>query len=176
MARSYTPAESVRTGLQNAKRFFADLTGADDPGTKGAARALMRSIRKQLAKRAAAERRSFQGVQQRTERSAPGEAPRRVTGKLYKSVGSEVVGGIRRVGPASFVGRLLEEGVNTTIATTPSGRAFSKRRRKSGKARRTLIIARRPFMEAALEDALPKMEGEAVSSLQARDRTLRSYV
>lgn len=97
------------------------------------------------------------------------------TGRLRRSIATEVVGGIRRVGPASFVGRLLEEGVDTTVQSTPSGRSFGKRRRKRGAARRTLRIAPRPFMDAALQDALPRMQGEAASALIARERTLRSY-
>lgn len=170
-----TIANQIQKNLKNTKGFFTDLTGADDPGTKAAARVLMRAIRKQLATKASVERRSFTGGGVRSEPSAPGEAPRSVTGQLRRSVGTEVVGGIRRVGPARFVGRLLEEGVDTTVQKTPSGRAFGKRKRKSGASRRTLRIAPRPFMGAALEEALPKMEGEMVSALQARDRTLRSY-
>lgn len=178
----------VATAVRNSQRFFAELTGANDPASRGAARVLMASIRKKLAVKAAVLRKSFGGEDRRTEHSAPGEAPRSVSGRLRKSVGTEVVGGIRRVGVASFVGRLLEEGVDTTVNVTPSGRAVGStrkskatgkagrlRRRKGGNARRTLKIARRPFMEAAYEDAQPKMEGEAVSALQARDRQLRSF-
>jgi hypothetical protein len=170
MAAPRTPRDAIKQGSDNAKRFFADLAGADDPGTKAAARVLMREIRKQLSKRATP------GADGKLTASNPGEAPRRRTGRLYKSVGQEVVGGIRRVGPASFKGRLLHEGVNTTVDVTPSGRSFDKRRRKSGKPRRTLIIEPRPFMDAALQQALPKMEGETVTALQARERTLKSYV
>lgn len=179
----------VAAGVRQAQRFFADLTGANDPASRGAARVLMAAIRKQLAVKAAVTRQSFGGSQSRTEHSAPGESPRQVTGRLRKSVGTEVVGGIRRVGVSRFVGRLLEEGVDTTVTVTPSGRQIGStrkqirngktvrqiRRRKGGNARRTLRIAPRPFMEKALEAALPKMEGEAVSALQARDRTLRSF-
>jgi hypothetical protein len=180
--------DQIRNVVANASRFFGDLTGANDPASLSAARVLIRSIRKQLARKAMVTRKTFGGEQQRSERSSPGEAPRQVTGRLRRSVASEVVGGVRRVGPASFRGRLLEEGVDSTAAVTPSGREVgterkargtqsvrSLRRRKGGKANRVLRIAPRPFMQKALEDALPKMEGEAVSALQARERTLRSY-
>jgi hypothetical protein len=158
----------IASAVRNSQRFFADITGANDPASRGAARVLMRAIRKQLSRKAGKRG-------QKPERSQPGEAPRKASGKLSRSVGTEVVGGIRRVGVARFVGRLLEEGVDTTVRVTPNGRAFGKRRRKAGTANRTLRIAPRPFMQKALEEALPYMEGEAVSSLQAKDRTLRTY-
>ena len=183
-----TLRRSIAAGIRQASRFYAELTGANDPAARGAARALMRAIRKQLSVKAAVTRKTFGGSQARTEHSAPGESPRQLTGKLRRSVGTEVVGGIRRVGVARFVGRLLEEGVDTTVTTTPSGRAIGSarqslttgalarlRRRKGGQARRTLRIAPRPFMEKALEAALPKMGDDAVAALQTRDRTLRSY-
>lgn len=178
----------VRNGVRKSQRFFAEITGANDRGTRAAARVLMAAIRKQVSVKAAVTRKTFAGEQTVTERSAPGESPRQVTGRLRRSVGTEVVGGVRRVGVASFIGRLLEEGVDTTVTVTPSGREVGStrkskatgktgriRRRKGGASRRVLRIARRPFMEKALEAALPRMEGEAVSALQARDRTLRSF-
>jgi hypothetical protein len=171
MAGALSFANTTRLALTQAQSFFREVTGVDDPASKGAARVLMRSIRKQLATKAAVVRRTFAGEQARNEGSAPGESPRSRTGKLRRSVGQEVVGGVRRVGPASFVGRLLEEGVDTTVTVTPNGRAFGARRREKKAARRQLTIAPRPFMAQALERALPGMEGEAVSELQKRGRT-----
>lgn len=161
--------QQVRNGVRRASKYVADMSGANGPVVISASRVLVRSVRKKIAKKAAIVRKTFGGEEQRVERSAPGEAPRRVSGRLYRSVTTEVVGGIRRIGPGRFTGRLLEEGVDT------STRTFEKRRRKKGLARRTLRIERRPFMEDAYADAQPKMEGEAVSALRARDRTLATF-
>lgn len=166
-------SSQVNGAVSNLRGFMAGLTGANDFAATSSARALMRAIRKRLSVAAAVKRRTFGGEQSRSERSQPGESPRRVTGKLRRSVGTEVVGGVRRVGVARFVGRLLEEGVDTTTQTTPSGRSFNPRRRKAKQARRVLKIERRPFMEAALQEALPRMEQDVVSDLQARDRLAR---
>ena len=100
MSRITSVREQVNSMVSNASRFFGDLTGANDPASLGAARVLIRAIRKQLARKAMITRKTFGGEQQRSERSSPGEAPRLVTGRLRRSVGSEVVGGVRRVGPA----------------------------------------------------------------------------
>lgn len=167
--------DQIRGLTTRMSRFFADLAGANGPATTAAARVLMRAIRRKLSVRAAVTRRTFGGEQSRTEASSPGEPPRRRTGRLIKSVGTEVVGGVRRVGLARFVARLLEEGVDTTVTVTPSGRVFNARRRKAKTARRRLQIAPRPFMQAALDSALPRMGDEAVTSLQARERTLAVF-
>lgn len=168
-------SQQLRTLVANTSEFFADIAGANSPATLAASRVLMRAIRRQLAVKGAVIRQTFGGTQSRVETSSPGEAPRRQTGRLQRSVGSEVVGGVRRVGVARFVGRLLEEGVDSTTNVTPSGRTFGARRRKKQTARRRLIIAPRPFMERALQNAQPRMGDEAVTALQARERTLRTF-
>lgn len=174
---------NLMTAATKEIREITQFGGADDPATKRAAGVLARNMRRLLNVKALVTRRTFGGEQQRNEGSQPGEPPRRRSGKLARSVGQEVVGGVRRVGPARFVGRLLEEGVDSTANVTQSGRLVGslrksrksgaigrQRRRKGGVANRIIRIARRPFMDKALAAALPNMEGEAVSELQSRSR------
>jgi hypothetical protein len=63
-------AEDLRKADRELKKLLADVGGANTPEMKGAARVLAKSIRKQLGKKGT-----------RRDRSKPGEAPRRQTGK-----------------------------------------------------------------------------------------------
>lgn len=76
--------------------------------------------------------------------SAPGEAPRRQTGSLVKSVRSGVVRDQGRVVVQWFTGALLEEGVNTSLP-------IRSRKRQSRNARRHLVIQARPSAQRAIE-------------------------
>lgn len=78
--------------------------------------------------------------------SSPGEAPRRQTGSLARSVRSGVVRDQGRVVVQWFTGALLEEGVNTSLPIR-SG----PRRRRGNKARRQMVIAARPSAQRAVD-------------------------
>ncbi len=143
----------ISTAMKALKKEMAEIGGAATPEMKAAGRVLARSIRKQV---------SVKGDE--SHPSAPGSPPHRVTGRLYKSVGIEVVGGVLRVGESWFTSRLLEEGVDATLPTK-SGKL---RRRKSRLAKRRIKIAARPFMQRAAAEALPKMEGEYAVTLEKR--------
>lgn len=86
--------------------------------------------------------------------SAPGQAPRKQSGKLAKSVRQGVVGDHRRVAVTRFTAPILEAGVNS-----------SKSRR--GKTRR-LVIAARPFMQRGLAAAQSEMTAVLVKTAQDR--------
>lgn len=142
----------ISTAMKALKKEMADIGGANTPEMKAAGTVLAREIRKVL---------SVRGT--KTNRSKPGEPPRRQKGRLAKSVGQDVVGGVRRVGESDFKSRLLQEGVDTSLPIK-SG----KRRRKGGTAKRRLKIEPRPFMERAAENAIPKMDGEFSLTLEKR--------
>lgn len=171
-----------RSGLQRVTRRLAkemaEIGGANTPEMKAAGSALAKSIRKQVATRGSL----YQGPHRASKTgkpskvrgtpSAPGESPHRITGRLYKSIGQAVVGGVRRVGSGWFTSRLLQDGVDADETrrqklAAASSRGRARRRRK---ARRTphLTIAARPFMERALAAALPVMGNDFLTQIQRR--------
>lgn len=157
--------QQISSAMNGLRKEMADIGGATTPEMKAAARTLASSIRKVVgvkAKLYAGPRRPGQKL--RGIPSAPGEPPRRVTSKLYKAVGTEIVGGITRVGDGWFTSRLLELGVDATLPTK-SGKI---RRRKGGIGRRRIKIAPRPFMQRALNAAQDKMGDQFAVTLQKR--------
>jgi hypothetical protein len=156
-----------RTALQRSvsklKREMADIGRANTPEMRAAGNVLARSIRKELSVKGALYLGPSRGRGKvRGIPSAPGEPPHRITSKLYKSVGTEVVGGVLRVGESYFTSRLLELGVDATMKL----RSGKLRRRKGGIATRRIRIAPRPFMKRALANALPKMGDEFIGTLK----------
>jgi hypothetical protein len=153
-------AAEVRRGSKELRTRLADVGGANTPETKAAARVLAKSIRKVLSKKGT-----------RRERSQPGEPPRRQTGKAVKSIGTEIVGGVMRVGTGRFTLRILQDG-NVGAAQGKAVDQAGKRRHKRRTLKRPgVTIEPRPFMEQALALALPQMEGEYVAELQKKTRT-----
>lgn len=183
---------ALTRSLSTLKRELAAVGGANTPEIKAAGNALARSIRKELATRGSLlqgpHRASKTGKPSKLRGvpSAPGEPPHRISGRLYKSIGQEVVGGVRRVGSSWFTSRLLQFGVDATetrktkaaiAAGKPltAGRVRSlraaetlRRRRAAKRGSARIHIAPRPFMEKALADALPKMGDEFVATLKRR--------
>ena len=172
---------SLQRVTKALEKEMAEIGGANTEEMKAAGSVLARSIRKELATRGSLlqgpHRASKTGKASKLRGlpSSPGEPPHRISGNLYKSIGQAVVGGVRRVGSSWFTSRLLQFGVDasetrkTKLAkASASGRA--RRRRSAAKPRRAshLKIAARPFMEKALEAALPKMGDEFVTALKKR--------
>lgn len=174
-----------RSALQRVTRALsrelADIGGADTEEMKAAGSVLAKAIRSELATKGSLlqgpHRASKTGKASKLRglASAPGEPPHRISGRLYKSIGQEVVGGVRRVGSSWFTSRLLQFGVDAEETRKAKlARAVSssraRRRRRAAKPRRQphLKIAPRPFMERALENALPKMGAEFVATLRHR--------
>lgn len=98
--RTLAGLQSSRFGA-NVAGAIADLnesvTGARNPAVQAAARVLRDKIREQLDQRS-------------PEPSAPGESPRRVTGRLRRSVRDGIVNGVQRVGTDDFRAPILEFG------------------------------------------------------------------
>jgi hypothetical protein len=153
-------ADDLRKADREVKKLLADVGGANTPEMRAAARQLAKSIRKQLSKRGS-----------RTDRSKPGEPPRRESGKAVKSIGIEVVGGVVRVGTGRFTLRILQDGAQHAPRGAEVDRAGKRRHKRKTLKRPSVTIAPRPFMEKALADALPQMEGDFVGELQKRSRT-----
>ena len=172
---------SLQRVTKALSKEMAEIGGANTPEMKAAGSVLARAIRKELATKGSLlqgpNRASKTGkpAKLRGLPSAPGEPPHRITGRLYKSIGQEVVGGVRRVGSSWFTSRLLQYGVDadetrkTRLAIAVSS-SRARRRRKASKPHRSshLKIAPRPFMEQALEAALPKMGDDFVATLVKR--------
>jgi hypothetical protein len=153
-------AEQLRNADRATKRLLADVGGANTPEMRAAARVLAKSIRKQLSKKGT-----------RKDRSKPGEAPRRQSGKAVKSIGVEVVGGVTRVGTGRFTLRILQDGATHATRGAEVDRAGKRRHKRKTLKRPSVTIEPRPFMEKALAEALPQMEGDFVGELQKKSRT-----
>lgn len=181
--RGLTSGE-VRRAVRATQKLLADVGGANSPELKAAGRALAKAIRTQLSRTGPVipnggtiRDRKAGTIVPRRGTSAPGEPPHMQTARLRRSVRQLVVDGERRVGTTRFTGKLLEEGVvftgRASVAAggtylTPSGRRRrSKKARKAAAARR---IAPRPFMERALDLALPSMREGFVVELRKRTR------
>lgn len=148
----------VQTSLRDLRRVMADVGGANEPEMKAAGSVLAKRIRRVLSTRTMHQGPLQPGESGTQGASAPGEPPNRQTGRLARSIGQEVVGGVRRVGSSWFTSRLLEAGVQKV----------GRRKTKKGSVPVRVNIAPRPFMERALEEALPDMDGVMVGELQRR--------
>lgn len=152
-------ADELRKADRELKKILADVGGANTPEMRAAARQLAKSIRKQISKKGT-----------RRDRSQPGEPPRRQSGKAYKSIGTEVVGGVMRVGTGRFTLRILQDGATHATRGAAVDRAGKRRHKRQALKRPSVTIEPRPFMERALAEALPQMEGDFVGELQKKTR------
>src|SRR5690606_8612069 len=76
---------------KSLERELRAATGADSPAIRQAGNALARAMREQLGRAGGARRVSLKSKRVRGEPSAPGEAPRKQTGSLQKSIKNAVV-------------------------------------------------------------------------------------
>jgi hypothetical protein len=150
----------IHASLRRLKTELADASGVSSPATQAAGIALAKSLRRTL---------NVRGPKRHP--SAPGEPPHRLSGRLDRSVGTEVVGDALRVGVSDFVGRLLETGVNVEVTPRVSRRIAAIAHQRARRLGFRLTIAARPFMQRALDAALPDMGDAAVSTLQRRGAT-----
>lgn len=171
MAGALDFALEVRRGSKELRKLLADVGGANTPETKAAARVLARSIRKVLNTRGAPILGPLRpGQRQRFTPSRPGEPPHRQRGRLVKSVGYEIVGGVMRIGSNRFTSRILQDGTTGATVGAAVDRSGKRRHKRRTLKRPSVTIAPRPFMEQALKLALPQMEGEYVGELQKKTR------
>lgn len=133
-------SNDMRTVNKQMRTLTQDWTGAKGEEIAEAAKILRGGIARTLSSRGS-----------RTERSRPGDPPKRQAGALARSVRQGLVEDGRRVGPVWFTAPMLERGVNTAL---PSQRS---RRGKYARGKGTLTIAPRPFMARALESVRDKM-------------------
>jgi hypothetical protein len=166
-------AGQVRAAMKKVRAITDDIGGVNTPEIKAAGRVLASAFRRQVSKaknlRAGLKSRTLIG-----DPSKPGEAPHRVTGRLRRSVGTEAVGGVRRVGFAAFEARLLNDGVDQPgSGATPGGQTYRdaagrKRRTRGAQGKRKYQLEPRALMEPATTKALPKMEDVYVGEVQRR--------
>lgn len=168
----------VTTVNRGLIRELSKLGGVASPEMLAAARVLKRSLRKTL------------GMKGNGKPSAPGEPPRKQSGKTQKSVISGAVGAAQRVAVTRFTAPLLEFGVDTAIDAR-AGKVRSRRDLFTGQAREVLKqsaerqrrrqraqlrgqkayklkIDPRPFMQKALAAARDQMVDVTVSEIRRR--------
>lgn len=129
----------IQRALSQSKReldrIVREVSGADSEPVKQAAITLTRAWRRKL---------NVPGED--GQRSSPGEAPRKQTARLRKSIKTAVVEGIRRVGSGDFRARLFE---------------FGGYKDRSGE-----IEPPRPHAQVALEEVADQMTEVYVSAAQ----------
>lgn len=168
----------VSTVNRRLLRELGTLGGVASPEMLAAAKALKRSLRKTL------------GVKGHGKPSAPGEPPRKQSGKTQKSVISGAVGTAQRVAVTRFTGPLQEFGVDTAVDAR-AGKVRSRRNLFTGQEREVLQesaerqrrrqraqlrgqkayklkIEPRPFMQKALAAARDAMVDVTVSEIRRR--------
>jgi HK97 gp10 family phage protein len=141
-----THPQALRQSLAAVNQKLAAVTGGDSPTIRLAGLELERAIKLQLSKPGTG--RLYERGRTTHQASAPNEPPAPDTGALRSSVGSEVVGGVLRVGVGMPYAPYLEFG------TLDAGGA----------------IAPRPFMRPAYESVKDRMTGVVVKDLQQRGR------
>ena len=166
-------ANAVRRGqIQNAfspgfrklEQFARVIGDADSDVMKAAAGALKQAIKQQLSQRG------------RGTPSEAGQPPAKQTGKLYRSIGEAVVGGVRRVGTGHFIAPILEFGgvrrfKDGPVVVGTEGGTRKRRARKTGPVKEN-VLQPRPFMRPALEEAKPAMTHITAQTLQVKGRLL----
>jgi hypothetical protein len=115
----------------------ADLTGANSEPVKAGAKVFVRNWRRIVS------------VRGRGEPSPPGSPPHAQLRRLVRSIGTTVVGGVRRVGSSLFTSRLQEFGFTAEDGTA---------------------VAPRPHARPALEQSAPEMVDVTVSEAHKRIR------
>lgn len=172
MSGRFSLVADLRGATKGLRGLTVDLSGAKSPELLESAKLLRRSIVKTLSVAGGATVVRGRGRRLRAiggTPSAPGEAPRKQTGTLAKSVLQGPIDTGRRVGPMWFTGRLLEAGVDTAL---PKRTERRKPRRTTTRGttnlRRRLVIARRPFMQAALDAVRDQMVGVVASLGETR--------
>lgn len=164
MPASRIVADAASAALTRMTALMNEVADPNSDEVKAAGNVIARAMRKVLSVKAPHLRGSVKSHRLRGDPSAPGQAPHRITGNAAKSIGQEVVGGVRRVGTNDFRLRLLNDGVTVTEATK---RSLGGRKRKR-KGSRTIVIAPRPWAGPALELAAPDIEGVVASTIQSR--------
>lgn len=128
---------SFAPGLRKLRAFAATIGQADQPAIQEAAKVLVKHIKQELGAKHV---------------SAPGQPPGKRSGRLQKSIGREVVGGVMRVGSGDFTAPILEQG--SVSVDKHTGRSHT--------------LAPRPFMRPAMEQAKTEMTTVAVGELRKR--------
>jgi hypothetical protein len=159
--------------LKSVEADMVAMSGANSPEMRAMALTLKRAMKKRLAQRAPGLRQSLKRGRVRGTPSSPGQSPFRVSERLYKSIGFEVVGGVMRVGTGNYTGRLLEWGVFSAAGASKAvTKASTNAKRKKQKAHkvRTLTILPRPWARPALRDVGGLMEENFILEAQKRLR------
>lgn len=144
-------------GLNGALRgALSDLGGAKSPEMMAMGRILRKSVARTLSVRGGGKP------------SAPGEAPRKQTGALARSVKMGVVGTGIRIGALRFTADFLESGVSATLGERKQSRRRGRSRGSMSKKKRNLRIAPRPYLQKALDAVQDQMVTEFANVAGAR--------
>lgn len=137
-------------------RNLQEISGARSPALLKAAQVLRTGWRRVLS------------VPGGGRASAPGDAPKRQTGKLARSVKQALTETGRKVAVTWFTAPMLEAGVDTALPTRANRRGKTRVRqgRYKGGAKR-LVIAPRPSAARALAASQTAMDDAMVGGIRA---------
>ena len=144
MGRLNDGVKAFAKSLSNLRALEADVRAKDNAAVKAAAQVLEAAIKRQLSHPGSGRLYKHRSVTHQA--SAPGEPPAVDTGTLRRTIGQEVVEGVRRVG---------------------SGQAYAAAQ-EFGHVYEHGVLEPRPFMRPALAEAKEEMNGAAVTALRVR--------
>lgn len=142
-------------GFKALHQLSADIGGGNTSGVKKAALVLERKLKEKLSQPGSGRIYRARKGRGQHQASAPGEPPAPDLGDLRKSIGQEVVSNVRRVGTGLLRAPSLEFG---NIWPTSTG----------GKR----VLAPRPFMRPAADEAAEEMGEEMIGDLRIRGKQL----
>ena len=160
----------LRTAHTRLLKMTKEISGANSELIVQGAKILQRHIKKQASVVATGLRMSVKanarGIRRmRGDPSAPGEPPRKVSGRLQRGIKSKVVDGERQVRSEHFTSIIHEFGY---VAPARSSRRISRGRRKGQMTAPTSARSQkpRPFMRPGLEAATPELKTAGVAILR----------
>lgn len=142
-------------GFRALQQLSADIGGGNTEGVKKAALVLEKKLKEKLSHPGSGRTYPARKGRGKHQASAPGEPPAPDLGDLRKSIGQEVVNGKRRVGTGLRRAPSLEFG-NIWPTSTGGNR----------------VLAPRPFMRPAVEEATEDMKSEMIGDLRIRGQRL----
>lgn len=163
-SRGVAKSDVQRTLRKAHQRLLATtrtLSGADSVMLKAAGDVLKKHIQRQLSTKPSHLRMSLTPDASGRRRvygdpSAPGEAPRQLTGATRRGIRNRVLEGERQVRAENFKSKILELGF---VAPAQPSRTIARGKRKGQQTapRSARSMAPRPFMRPGLESAKPEL-------------------
>lgn len=153
---------AIKDLTTSTTRELQELSGARSPGLLKAAQVLRKGWRRVLSVAGAGKP------------SAPGDSPRKQSGRLARSVKQGLTETGRKVAVTWFTAPILEGGADTALPTRPSRRGRRRRQGRYADGRKVLRIAPRPSASKALAASRAEMDQAMATGITGSLDTLGS--